>query len=112
MTTITVEEFFRRYEQANSEFDVQLIAKTLRGDFHVREPTGCSGGEKGEFIKVLPRRKDFMKISGPRIFACRFSGGLHTGFQIHPGEDRLEYAFSHQQRGRCSPQDLSHLHSL
>jgi hypothetical protein len=33
MTTITAEEFFRLYEQANRDFDVQLIAKLYADTF-------------------------------------------------------------------------------
>jgi hypothetical protein len=64
MTTITVEEFFRRYEQANNDFDVQLIAKLYADTFMFGNPQGIQAVKKEEFIKVLPRRKDFMKTAG------------------------------------------------
>jgi ketosteroid isomerase-like protein len=64
MTTITVEEFFRRYEQANNDFDVQLIAKLYADTFMFGNPQGVQAVKKEEFIKVLPRRKDFMKTAG------------------------------------------------
>jgi Domain of unknown function (DUF4440) len=64
MTTITVEEFFRRYEQANSDFDVQLIAKLYADTFMFGNPQGVQAVKKEEFIKVLPLRKDFMKTAG------------------------------------------------
>jgi hypothetical protein len=64
MTTITVEEFFRRYEQANKDFDVQLIAKLYADTFMFGNPQGVQAVKKEEFIKVLPRRKDFMKTAG------------------------------------------------
>ena len=64
MTTITVEEFFRRYEQANNDFDVELIAKLYADTFMFGNPQGVQAVKKEEFIKVLPRRKDFMKTAG------------------------------------------------
>jgi ketosteroid isomerase-like protein len=64
MTTITVEEFFRRYEQANNDFDVELIAKLYADTFMFGDPQGVQAVKKEEFIKVLPRRKDFMKTAG------------------------------------------------
>ena len=64
MTTITVEEFFRRYEQANNDFDVELIAKLYADTFMFGNPQGVQAVKKEEFIKVLPRRKDFMMTAG------------------------------------------------
>lgn len=64
MTTITVEEFFRRYEQANHDFDVELIAKLYADTFMFGNPQGVQAVRKEDFIKVLPRRKDFMKTAG------------------------------------------------
>ena len=64
MTTITVAEFFHRYEQANNDFDVQLIAKLYADTFMFGNSQGVQAVKKEEFIKVLPRRKDFMKTAG------------------------------------------------
>jgi hypothetical protein len=64
MTTITVEEFFRRYEQVNNEFDVQLIAKLYADIFMFANPQSAQAVKKEDFVKVLPRRKDFMKAAG------------------------------------------------
>jgi hypothetical protein len=64
MTTLTVEEFFRRYEQANNDFDVQLIAKLYAGTFMFGNPQGVQAVKKEDFIKVLPRRKDSMRTAG------------------------------------------------
>ena len=64
MTTITVEEFFRSYEQANNDFDVQLSAKLYTETFMFGNPQGVQAVKKEDFIKVLPRRKDFMKTAG------------------------------------------------
>jgi hypothetical protein len=64
MTTITVEEFFRRYEQANNDFDVPLIAKLYADTFMFGNSQGIQAVKKEDFIKVLPRRKDFMRTAG------------------------------------------------
>jgi hypothetical protein len=64
MTTLTVEEFFRRYEQANKDFDVHLIAALYADTFMFGNPQGVQAIKKEDFVKVLPRRKDFMKAAG------------------------------------------------
>src|SRR5215467_11302521 len=61
---ITVEEFFRRYERANNDFDVDLIATLYADTFLFGNPQGVQVVKKEDFIKVLPRRKDFMKAAG------------------------------------------------
>ena len=63
MTTITVEEFFRRYEQANTVFDLQLIANLYAETFMFGSPQGVQAVKKEDFVKVLPRRKDYMKAA-------------------------------------------------
>jgi len=64
MTTITVEEFFRRYEQANNDFDVHLIASLYADTFMFGNPQGVQAVKREDFVRVLPRRKDFMKTAG------------------------------------------------
>ena len=64
MATITVEEFFCRYEQANHDFDVQSIAKLYGDAFMFGNPQGVQAVKKEDFVKLLPRRKDFMKTAG------------------------------------------------
>ena len=61
---ITVEEFFRRYEQANNDFDVHLIATLYADTFLFGNPQGVQAVKKEDFVKLLPRRKDFMKAAG------------------------------------------------
>src|SRR5215472_3563163 len=61
---ITVEEFFRRYERANNDFDVDLIATLYADTFLFGNPQGVQVVKKEDFVKVLPRRKDFMKAAG------------------------------------------------
>ena len=64
MSTITAERFFRLYEQANNDFDVQLIAKLYADTFMFANAQGVQAVRKEDFVKVLPRRKDFMKTAG------------------------------------------------
>ena len=51
MTTITVEEFFRSYEQANNDFDVQLIAKLYAETFMFGNPQGVQAVKKKSLLK-------------------------------------------------------------
>lgn len=64
LTTITVEEFFRRYEHANHDFDVPSIVKLYADTFMFGNPQGVQAVKKEDFVKLLPRRKDFMKTAG------------------------------------------------
>jgi hypothetical protein len=64
MITITADEFFHLYEQANNDFDVQLISKLYADTFIFANPQGVQAVKKEDFVKVLPRRKDFMKAAG------------------------------------------------
>jgi hypothetical protein len=64
MSTITAEEFFRLYEQANRDFDVQLIARLYADTFMFGNPQGVQAVKKEDFVKALPRRKEFMKTAG------------------------------------------------
>jgi len=64
MSTITAEDFFHLYEQANSDFDIQLISKLYADTFMFANPQGVHAVKKEDFVKVLPRRKDFMKAAG------------------------------------------------
>ena len=64
MSTTTVKEFFGIYEQANRNFDMQLIAKLYADSFMFGTPQGVQAIKKDDFVKVLPRRKEFMKTAG------------------------------------------------
>ena len=64
MATITVEEFFRRYEDANHDFEVASIVKLYADTFMFGNPQGVQAVKKEDFVKLLPRRKDFMKTAG------------------------------------------------
>ena len=64
MSTITAEEFFRLYEQVNNDFDVQLISNLYADIFMFASPQGAQAVKKEDFVKILPRRKEFMKAAG------------------------------------------------
>ncbi|SRR5581483_203808 len=59
-----VKEFFARYEQANAEFNVSEIASLYADVFLFGSPQGAQPIKKDDFVKVLPRRKDFFKSVG------------------------------------------------
>jgi hypothetical protein len=61
---ILVKEFFNEYERANAEFDIQRIAERYADAFMFGGPAGVQPVKKEEFVKVLPRRKEFFKSSG------------------------------------------------
>jgi len=64
MSTITPEEFFRLYEQANNDFDIALIARLYADTFMFGNAQGVQAVKREDFVRVLPRRKDFMKTAG------------------------------------------------
>ncbi len=59
-----VKEFFARYEQANAEFNVSEIASLYADVFLFGSPQGAQPIKNDDFVKVLPRRKDFFKSVG------------------------------------------------
>ena len=64
MNAITAEEFFRLYEQAIRDSDVDLVSKLYADTFMFAGPQGVQAVKKEDFLKVLPRRKEFMKSAG------------------------------------------------
>ena len=64
MSTITAEEFFRLYEQANNDLDVQFISKLYADTFMFANLERVQAVKKEDLGKVLPKRKDFMKAAG------------------------------------------------
>jgi hypothetical protein len=59
-----VREFFARYEKANAEFEVAEIASLYADVFLFGGPQGVQSIKKDDFVKLLPRRKDFFKSVG------------------------------------------------
>jgi len=56
--------FFTRYEAANAIFDVEQIAACYADVFMFGGPEGVQCVKKEDFLKVLPRRKEFFRSRG------------------------------------------------
>lgn len=56
--------FFDRYEKANTESDIQGIAALYGEVFMFANSQGVQAVRKEDFMKVIPRRKDFFKSLG------------------------------------------------
>jgi hypothetical protein len=61
---VEVKEFFDGYERANAEFEVQRIAALYADVFMFGDPQGVQSVKKEDFVRVLPRRKEFFKSVG------------------------------------------------
>lgn len=59
-----VKSFFAGYEAANAIFDVQQIAACYADVFMFGGPEGVQCVKKEDFLKVLPRRKEFFRSRG------------------------------------------------
>jgi hypothetical protein len=59
-----VKSFFTRYEAANAIFDVEQIAACYAEVFMFGGPQGVQCVKKEDFLKVLPRRKEFFRSRG------------------------------------------------
>src|SRR5262249_4141731 len=59
-----VESFFAGYEAANAIFDVDRIAACYADVFMFGGPDGVRCVTKEDFLKVLPRRKEFFRSRG------------------------------------------------
>jgi hypothetical protein len=59
-----VKSFFSRYESANAIFDVEQLAACYADVFMFGGPAGVQCVKKEDFLKVLPRRKDFFRSRG------------------------------------------------
>src|SRR5579863_3210054 len=57
-------EFFDGYERANAEFEVERIASLYADVFMFGDPRGTQSVKKEDFVRVLPRRKEFFKSVG------------------------------------------------
>lgn len=56
--------FFAEYESANREFDVEKISALYADVFMFGKPQGVQAVKKEDFLKVLPKRKEFFKTIG------------------------------------------------
>ena len=59
-----VKSFFTSYEAANAIFDVEQIAACYADVFMFGGPDGVQCVKKEDFLKVLPRRKEFFRSRG------------------------------------------------
>ena len=59
-----VKSFFTRYEAANTIFDVEQIGACYAEVFMFGGPGGVQCVKKEDFLKVLPRRKEFFRSRG------------------------------------------------
>ena len=56
--------FFDRYEKANTASDIQNIAALYSEVFMFANSQGVQAVRKEDFLKVIPRRKDFFRSLG------------------------------------------------
>ena len=59
-----LKSFFTRYEAANAIFDVEQVAAFYAEVFMFGGPEGVQCVKKEDFLKVLPRRKEFFRSRG------------------------------------------------
>ena len=59
-----VKSFFTRYEAANAIFDVERISAFYADVFMFGGTAGVQCVKKEDFLKVLPRRKEFFRSRG------------------------------------------------
>jgi hypothetical protein len=61
-----VKDFFVGYEQANAVFDAERLGNFYADNFIFAGPAGAQPVRKEEFLKVLPRRKEYVRSLGLR----------------------------------------------
>jgi hypothetical protein len=59
-----VKEFFLQYERANSSSDVSGISALYADTFMFGGPNGVQAVNKGDFLKVVPKRKAYFSSMG------------------------------------------------
>jgi ketosteroid isomerase-like protein len=59
-----VKRLFEDYAQANTDFQVAKIASLYADVFMFGGPQGARAVKKDDFVKMLPRRKEFFKSVG------------------------------------------------
>ena len=60
----TTEAFFKQYEKAISESDVSVIAAQYADAFMFGGPQGVRSINKDDFLKVVPRRREYFASIG------------------------------------------------
>ena len=61
---VGVKCFFARFEAANAAFDVEQLAACYAEVFMFGGPAGVQCVKKEDFLKILPRRKEFFRSRG------------------------------------------------
>ena len=59
-----VRKFFEDYERGSNVLDLELLASRYSDSFMFASPQGAQAIKKDDFLKVLPRRKEFFKTVG------------------------------------------------
>jgi hypothetical protein len=59
-----VKEFFLQYEKANSSSDTSVISAQYADTFMFGGPNGVQAVNKGDFLKVVPKRKAYFSSMG------------------------------------------------
>ncbi len=62
--TVEVRSFFAAYEAANEAFNVEQIVACYADVFMFGGPDGVQCVRREDFLKVLPRRKEFFRSRG------------------------------------------------
>jgi hypothetical protein len=63
-TNSEVKSFFTGYETANAIFDMDQIAACYADAFMFGGPEGVQCVKKADFLKLLPKRKEFFRSQG------------------------------------------------
>jgi len=59
-----ITEFFAAYEQANAEFSIDKLAAAYADVFMFAGPQGVQPVAKPDFVRLLPKRKEFFRNAG------------------------------------------------
>jgi len=59
-----VSEFFAAYERANAEFSIDKLAAAYDDVFMFGSPQGVQSVKKDDFVRLLPKRKEFFRNAG------------------------------------------------
>ena|SRR5579883_2528856 len=57
-------QFFDKFQSANENFNVELVGSCYADEFLFGQPQGVKAVKKEDFLRVLPRRKDFFENTG------------------------------------------------
>lgn len=63
-TKENIVDFFNKFQTANEKFDLELIGSCYADEFLFGQPQGVKVVKKEDFLRVLPKRKEFFKNTG------------------------------------------------